>query len=119
MASGVSDMVQLRAIGGAVNDLDPTATAYAHRTQNFSLSASTRAARRAQIDAWWERLAPHLDGVYLSFETNQSAARIAEAFPHRDACQDRPPQRPSTTPRTCSTGTSASRPRSASVTMQA
>ena len=40
--SGVSDMVQLRAVGGAVNDVDPMATAYAHRTQNFSLSASAR-----------------------------------------------------------------------------
>ncbi|WP_426595821.1 LLM class flavin-dependent oxidoreductase [Cellulomonas sp. McL0617] len=79
--SGVSDMVQLRAVGGAVNDLDPMATAYAHRTQAFSLSASTRASRRAQIDVWWGRLAPHLDGVYLSFETNQSPDRIAEAFP--------------------------------------
>ena len=81
LASGVSDMVQLRAVGGAVNDTDPAATAYAHRTQNFSLIASTRGSRRAQIDAWWDRLAPHLDGVYLSFETNQSPARIAEAFP--------------------------------------
>lgn len=79
--SGVSDMVQLRAVGGAVNDLDPMATAYAHRTQNFSLAAAARGSQRTQIDAWWERLAPHLDGVYLSFETNQSPARIAEAFP--------------------------------------
>jgi alkanesulfonate monooxygenase SsuD/methylene tetrahydromethanopterin reductase-like flavin-dependent oxidoreductase (luciferase family)/FAD/FMN-containing dehydrogenase len=79
--SGVSDMVQLRAVGGAVNDLDPMATAYAHRTQNFSLAAAVRGSRRAQIDAWWERLAPHLDGVYLSFETNQSPDRVAQAFP--------------------------------------
>ena len=81
LAAGDADMVQLRAVGGAVNDMDPTATAYAHRTQNFSLLASARGSRRAQIDAWWERLAPHLDGVYLSFETDQSPARIAEAFP--------------------------------------
>jgi hypothetical protein len=74
-------MVQLRAVGGSVNDVDPMATAYAHRTQNFSLAAAARGSRRAQIDAWWDRLAPHLDGVYLSFETNQSPDRIAEAFP--------------------------------------
>lgn len=79
--SGVSGMVQLRAVGGAVNDLDPAATAYAHRTQNFSLAATAGGRRRADIDAWWERLAPYLDGVYLSFETNQSPARVAEAFP--------------------------------------
>ena len=81
LASGDADMVQLRAVGGAVNDVDPAATAYAHRTQNFSLLAAARGSRRAQIDAWWERLAPHLHGVYLSFETNQSPDRVAEAFP--------------------------------------
>ncbi|WP_315096501.1 LLM class flavin-dependent oxidoreductase [uncultured Cellulomonas sp.] len=81
LAAGDADMVQLRAVGGAVNDVDPMATAYAHRTQNFSLLASAPGSRRARVDAWWERLAPHLRGVYLSFETNQSAARVAEAFP--------------------------------------
>lgn len=83
VAAGDADMVQLRAVGGAVNDVAPDATAYAHRTQNFSLLASVGGRRRAQIDAWWERLGPHLDGVYLSFETNQSPERIAEAFPPR------------------------------------
>jgi alkanesulfonate monooxygenase SsuD/methylene tetrahydromethanopterin reductase-like flavin-dependent oxidoreductase (luciferase family) len=81
LRSGVSDMVQLRSVGGAVNDIDAMATAYAHRTQNFSLAAAVPGSRRTQIDTWWERLAPHLEGVYLSFETNQSPARIAEAFP--------------------------------------
>ncbi|KQY44024.1 LLM class flavin-dependent oxidoreductase [Cellulomonas sp. Root137] len=81
LAAGDADMLQLRAVGGAVNDMDPAATAYAHRTQNFSLLASARGSRRAQIDTWWDRLAPHLRGVYLSFETNQSPARVAEAFP--------------------------------------
>jgi FAD/FMN-containing dehydrogenase len=83
VAAGDADMVQLRAVGGAVNDMDPDATAYAHRTQNFSLLASVGGRRRAQIDAWWERIGPHLDGVYLSFETNQSPERVAEAFPPR------------------------------------
>ncbi|WP_421741465.1 LLM class flavin-dependent oxidoreductase [Cellulomonas sp.] len=81
LAAGDADMLQLRAVGGAVNDMDPAATAYAHRTQNFSLLASARGSRRVQIDSWWDRLAPHLRGVYLSFETNQSPARVAEAFP--------------------------------------
>ena len=89
VAAGDADMVQLRAVGGAVNDLDPAATAYAHRTQNFSLLASARGSRRAQIDAWWDRLAPHLRGVYLSFETNQSPARVVRGVPARDARPDR------------------------------
>ena len=81
VGAGDADMVQLRAVGGAVNDVAPEATAYAHRTQNFSLLASGRGSRREQLDAWWRRLAPHLHGVYLSFETNQSPDRVAEAFP--------------------------------------
>ena len=35
-------MLQIRSVGGAVNDVDPRATAYAHRTQNFALSAVGR-----------------------------------------------------------------------------
>ncbi|MBO3085600.1 LLM class flavin-dependent oxidoreductase [Cellulomonas fengjieae] len=81
LAARDADMLQLRAVGGAVNDLGPAETAYAHRTQNFSLLATARGARRARIDEWWDRLEPHLNGVYLSFETNQSPARVAEAFP--------------------------------------
>ncbi|WP_456844082.1 LLM class flavin-dependent oxidoreductase [Cellulomonas sp. P5_C6] len=83
VTDGDADMIQLRAVGGAVNDVDPDATAYAHRTQNFSLFASARPSRRARIDAWWDRLAPHLRGVYLSFETNQSPDRLTEVFPPR------------------------------------
>jgi Luciferase-like monooxygenase/FAD binding domain len=33
--TGISPMVQIRCVGGAVNDIDPLATAYAHRSQNF------------------------------------------------------------------------------------
>jgi hypothetical protein len=35
-------MLQIRSVGGAVNDVDPAATAYAHRSQNFALSAVGR-----------------------------------------------------------------------------
>ena len=111
LATGDADMLQLRAVGGAVNDVDPAATAYAHRTQNFSLLASARGSRRAQIDAWWERLAPHLDGVYLSFETNQSPDRARRGVPARRRSPASAGSRPSTTPTTCSTATSGSRRR--------
>ncbi len=33
LESGSADMVQLRSAGGAINDVAPTATAYAHRTR--------------------------------------------------------------------------------------
>ena len=37
--SGEAPLIQIRQVGGAINDLDPMATAYAHRTQNFCLGA--------------------------------------------------------------------------------
>ncbi len=77
---GVAPMVQLRAVGGAVNDLAPEATAYAHRHQQFSLNAV--GARLATLNpAWDERIAPHVDGLYLSFDTDPRPERLHEAFP--------------------------------------
>jgi FAD/FMN-containing dehydrogenase len=69
-----SSFLQIRSAGGAVNDVDRMATAYAHRTQNFSVSASSP--RR-----WDELMPPLLNGLYLSFETDQRPERLLEAFP--------------------------------------
>ncbi len=74
-------MVQLRSVGGAVNDTPSTATAYAHRTQNFSLMAATVPAGRRNLDRHWERLHPHLNGLYLSFETGTGRQQLQDAFP--------------------------------------
>ena len=105
-------MVQLRAVGGAVNDVDPAATAYAHRTQNFSLAGRPPAAAGARRSTRGGSASHRTcDGVYLSFETNQSPARVAEAFPPDDARPDRRGSRPPTTRTTCSTATSESRRR--------
>ena len=64
-----------------VNDLDPAATAYAHRTQNFSLLAATVPELEQALDAHWARLAPHLNGMYLSFDTRRTPDVLREAFP--------------------------------------
>jgi len=39
LRSGVAPWIAIRAVGGAVNDVDPGATAYAHRHQNFNVSS--------------------------------------------------------------------------------
>ena len=72
--------VQLRAVGGAVNDVAPSATAYAHRHQNFALNAVSSSLERIN-PAWDETIAPHTDGLYLSFNTDPRPERLAEAFP--------------------------------------
>lgn len=78
---GPAGMVQLRSIGGAVNDIPATAMAYSHRTQNFSLMAATVPALRDDLDRRWEQLHPHLNGLYLSFETRTGRQQLEDAFP--------------------------------------
>jgi FAD/FMN-containing dehydrogenase len=34
-----------------------------------------------EVDRHWDRIRPHLDGIYLSFETDRGPARLEEAFP--------------------------------------
>jgi len=79
IASGSSHFFSVRAAGGAVNDVAPDATAYAHRSANFSLAVLGSNAER--LDAAWAEIAPFSVGSYLSFETGQSAADLEHAFP--------------------------------------
>jgi alkanesulfonate monooxygenase SsuD/methylene tetrahydromethanopterin reductase-like flavin-dependent oxidoreductase (luciferase family)/FAD/FMN-containing dehydrogenase len=78
--TGISPMVQIRCVGGAVNDIDPLATAYAHRGQNFSANAVAHSQDRLN-QRWDTDVAPHLRGLYLSFDTDQRPERLNEAFP--------------------------------------
>ena len=64
---------------GAINDVDPDATAYPHRHQNFNVSSAGADAGRFR--AHWDELRPHLDGLYHSFETDQRPQRLHDAFP--------------------------------------
>jgi FAD/FMN-containing dehydrogenase len=66
-------ILQIRSVGGAVNDVDPMATAYPHRTQNFALSAV------GHNLPWDELVYPHTKGLYLSFDSRHD--RLEDAFP--------------------------------------
>ena len=79
IASGSSHFFSVRAVGGAVNDVEPDATAYAHRSANFSLAIIGSSAER--LDAAWAPLREHSLGSYLSFETGQTAEDLEHAFP--------------------------------------
>jgi FAD/FMN-containing dehydrogenase len=79
LGSGAAAWISIRAVGGAVNDVAPDATAYAHRQQNFNVSSvGTNPDRFHQH---WDELRGHLDGLYLSFETDQRPQRLHDAFP--------------------------------------
>ena len=77
--AGDSYFFQVRSVGGAVADVPADATAYAHRSANFSVVAMGASAER--LDRSWRTLAEHADGQYLSFDSSLRPERIAEAFP--------------------------------------
>ncbi|SDG43318.1 LLM class flavin-dependent oxidoreductase [Microbacterium pygmaeum] len=78
LEAGDSSFFQLRSVGGAVADIPEGATAYAHRSANFSVVAL---GSRGRLDASWEALAEHTRGMYLSFDSTLRPERIDEAFP--------------------------------------
>ena len=78
-----SGFVQLRALGGAVNDMPADATAFAHRHQSFSLLATTSDALAPRLEALLAPLKPSMDGLYISFETGMGRDYLEQAFPGR------------------------------------
>lgn len=80
LQSGEVYFFQIRAVGGAVADVPAEATAYGYRSANFSVAAF--GASRERMNVVWDALmAPHFDGLYLSFETDQRPERLNDAFP--------------------------------------
>jgi FAD/FMN-containing dehydrogenase len=77
--SGVVYFFQIRSVGGAVSDVDPDATAYAHRSANFHVTAFGSA--RERLNVLWDALHEHFDGLYLSFDTDLRPERLHDAFP--------------------------------------
>ncbi|MGH3167003.1 MAG: LLM class flavin-dependent oxidoreductase, partial [Trebonia sp.] len=62
-----------------MSDVPADATAYGWRDANFSVAAfGTRA---SGFDDWWEKLLPHMEGMYLSFESVTGPEVLARAFP--------------------------------------
>jgi hypothetical protein len=70
---------ELRAMGGAIADVPADATAFPHRTSAFSLAAF--GANDKWLNAAWNPLRRHFDGLYLSFETDSGPDRLLDAFP--------------------------------------
>ncbi|QGH68603.1 LLM class flavin-dependent oxidoreductase [Pseudactinotalea sp. HY158] len=78
LRGGGTYFFQIRALGGATTDVAPHETAFAHRGAQFSVLAMGTPSR---LDPLWEPMRSHFVGLYLSFETDRSAERLAEAFP--------------------------------------
>lgn len=79
LATGHVYFFQLRSMGGAIADVASDATAFAHRDPAFQVTAM--GADREALDAAWNKIVHHFDGLYLSFETDLRAERLERAFP--------------------------------------
>lgn len=79
LRSGATYFFQIRALGGATQDVPPDATAFAHRSAAFSVVAL--GATRTQLDREWDALAHHFNGLYVSFETDRRPERLTDAYP--------------------------------------
>jgi hypothetical protein len=77
--SGVVYFFQIRTVGGAIGDVDPDATAFAHRGANFQVTAL--GVDRRRLDALWDGMREHFDGIYLSFDSDPRPERVSDAFP--------------------------------------
>ncbi|WP_260980002.1 LLM class flavin-dependent oxidoreductase [Agrococcus jejuensis] len=76
--SGSAPWFQIRAMGGATEDVAPDATAFAHREARFSITAIGRSAK---FDALWHALEEVMDGLYLSFDQRTDPSLLERAFP--------------------------------------
>jgi hypothetical protein len=75
-------IVQLRSLGGAINDVATDATAYAHRHQQvLAIVSQFPPGDGAQLDDVWRSVAPYADGAYRSFESRPNDHTFRLAFP--------------------------------------
>jgi hypothetical protein len=75
-------LVQLRALGGAINDVGPGETAYPHRHQQvLAIVSQFPPAGGTELDVAWKSVEPHADGAYRSFESRPDGRTFRRAFP--------------------------------------
>ncbi|WP_430645057.1 FAD-binding oxidoreductase [Agromyces sp. GXS1127] len=78
LETGLVHFFELRTMGGAVADVASDAMAFPHRSPAFQVTAM--GADDAALDAAWDRLRHHFEGLYLSFETDRRPERLVDAF---------------------------------------
>lgn len=79
LESNANFILSVRSAGGATANVPPDATAYAWRDANFLVV--TLGGGTADFEKRWTRLRQHMEGMYLSFETDTGPEILARAFP--------------------------------------
>ncbi|MEV4812717.1 FAD-dependent oxidoreductase [Micromonospora avicenniae] len=75
-------LVQLRSVGGAVNDIAPAATAYPHRHQDTLAVGSVFPPQGGPaLDAAWRGVAARSGGAYVNFESRPDRAAFDRIYP--------------------------------------
>jgi len=86
-ASGKSPFFAFRCVGGAVSRVADDATAYAYRKAELMVATTTVgpdpviAAATPGLNAFWQRLAPHVMGAYANFLSSATEEDIAAVYP--------------------------------------
>jgi hypothetical protein len=73
--------LQLRSLGGAINDVDEDATAYAHRRHQVLANGAIPQSRRHELRALWQPVIEHSEGTYVNFESDLTAEVFDRAYP--------------------------------------
>ncbi|PZG05042.1 FAD-binding oxidoreductase [Nonomuraea aridisoli] len=75
-------LINMRSVGGAVNDVPADATAYAHRHQGTLVVATAFPPQRGvALDAAWRPLADRVEGAYVGFESRPGESAFERVYP--------------------------------------
>ncbi|MET8212658.1 hypothetical protein ABZT51_43180 [Streptomyces sp. NPDC005373] len=75
-------ILQFRSVGGAVGDIEPGATAFAHRAHQLLVVGAVPGRDQAtQLAKAWGPLLPHSDGAYMGFETRTDSEIFDHVYP--------------------------------------
>ena len=77
----VIGQVELRSVGGAIDDVAPEATAFAHRDAEVLVAAWGMPDREDDFRAAWATVEPRLHGVYAAYSSDGRPEVAASAYP--------------------------------------
>ena len=88
-ATAPVSIIHIRTQGGAIARVDQDATAFAHRSQKYFISAiavwfpgdEDAYKHRAWASDIWSKIRPEGNGVYVNFLQNEEPERINDAYP--------------------------------------
>src|SRR5690625_3126350 len=72
--------LELRSEGGAVNDVPTDAMAFSNRDAEVFAAAWMLPGRERLVAAAWEKMQPHVDGLYIGYTTDTGPHVTRQAY---------------------------------------